>query len=262
LGRAWKSEQVHSDGNIFVEKEFDAEGRVLRVSNPYRLTGDPCYTGGQIVCWTTNVYDDASRVIEVVLPDGAKVKTDYAVSVTGVVGVTKQITDQAGKKRKGFTDVLGRMVRVIEDPTGENLYTDYVFDTLGNLRKTTQGEQSRYFYHDSLGRLLRAKQPEQDVNTALALSTADPVTGHNEWSVGYEYDDNGNITKTWDAKNEYIEGTYDNLNRIKTRNYSDSTPDVSFYYDGTGLGGVPANSKGKTTRRRMLSSITMASIGI
>ena len=30
-------------------------------------------------------------------------------------------------------------------------------------------------------------------------------------------------------------GTYDNFNRLKTRDYSDSTPDVDFYYDGRGL---------------------------
>jgi len=45
-------------------------------------------------------------------------------------GVTKQITDQAGKKRKGFTNALGNMIRVVEDPTGQNLSTDYIFDTL------------------------------------------------------------------------------------------------------------------------------------
>ena len=36
LGRAWKTEKADSGGNIFVEKEFDAEGRVKRVSNPFR----------------------------------------------------------------------------------------------------------------------------------------------------------------------------------------------------------------------------------
>ncbi|HMS08949.1 MAG TPA: hypothetical protein PKE66_05665, partial [Pyrinomonadaceae bacterium] len=240
LGRGWKTERIHSDGNIFVEKEFDAEGRTLRVTNPFRAN--------ETKRWTTNIFDDASRVIEVVLPDGAKVKTDYGVSLSGVIGVTKLITDQAGKKRQGFTDALGRMVRVVEDPTGQSLVTDYTFDTLGNLRKTVQGEQNRYFYHDSLGRLLRAKQPEQDVNTYLALATADPVTGHNQWSVAYEYDDNGNITESTDARGVSITGTYDNLNRIKTRNYSDSTPDVSFYYDGRGLTSIPAFSNGKTTR--------------
>ena len=46
-----------------------------------------------------------------------------------------------------------------------------------------------------------------------------------------------------------IEGTYDNFNRLKTRDYSDSTmPDVNFYYDGRGLGSIPNFSKGKTTK--------------
>ena len=184
--------------------------------------------------------------MSVVLPDGAKVKTDYGVSTSGIIGTTKQITDQAGKKRKGINDALGRMVRVIEDPDGASLNTDYVFDTLGNLRKTIQGEQSRYFMHDSLGRLLYAKQPEQDANSAFAAT--DPVTNNSQWSAKYEYDDSGNITKTTDARGVYVQGTYDKFNRLIYRDYSDATPDVSFYYDGTGLGSVPAFSKGKTTK--------------
>lgn len=238
LGRAWKTEEVNSNGNIFVEKEFDAEGRVKRVSNPFR--------SGEAKVWTTNIYDEAGRVKEVVLQDGATIKTDYGVSVSGVVGVTKQITDQAGKKRKGISDALGRMVRVIEDPTGQNLSTDYVFDTLGNLRKTIQGEQSRFFMHDSLGRLLFAKQPEQDANSAFVAT--DPVTSNSQWSARYEYDDNGNITKTTDARGVYVQGTYDKLNRIIFRDYSDTAPDVSFFYDGRGLGSIPAFSNGKTTK--------------
>ncbi len=239
LGRAWKTEELNSNGNIFVEKEFDADGRVLRVSNPFR--------SGETKVWTTNVYDEASRVKEVVLQDGAKILTDYGVSVTGVVGVTKQITDQAGKKRKGISDALGRMTRVIEDPSGQALSTDYIFDTLGNLRKTVQGGQNRFFIYDSLGRLLYAKQPEQDTRSAFVAT--DPITNNTAWSVKYEYDDNGNITRTTDAKGEYIDGSYDNLNRLKVRNYSNlETPDASFFYDGKGLGTEPARSKGKTTK--------------
>ncbi|HNU09585.1 MAG TPA: hypothetical protein PKO33_17585, partial [Pyrinomonadaceae bacterium] len=243
LGRAYKTEEINSEGNIFAEKEFDPDGRVLRVSNPYRT--------GETKKWTTNVYDEASRVKEVILQDGAKVKTDYGVSVSGVIGVTKTITDQAGKKRMGYSDALGRMVRVVEDPGGQDintkdLATDYVFDTLGNLRKTIQGEQSRYFTFDSLGRLLYSKQPEQNANTAFSYT--DPVTSNSQWSVKYEYDDNGNITRTTDARGVYVDGTYDNFNRLKSRSYSDDTPDVTFWYDGKGLTSVPDYSKGKTTR--------------
>lgn len=239
LGRAWKAEEVNSNGNIFVEKEYDADGRVLRVSNPFR-TGDT-------KIWTTNTYDTAGRVVSVTLPDSSTVATDYGVSTSTPLGVTKTITDQAGKKRKGFSDAFGNMVRVVEDPTSAALVTDYTFDVLGNLRKTVQGNQSRYFMHSSLGRLLYAKQVEQDTNGSF--SATDPITGNTAWSAKYEYDDNGNITKTTDAKNWYIEGTYDALNRIKVRNYSDTgTPDVSFYYDGKGLSSVPDYSKGKTTK--------------
>jgi RHS repeat-associated protein len=238
LGRAYKTEDINSKGNIFVEKEFDDQGRAKRVTNPFRAN--------EVKQWTTNVYDEAGRIKEVILPDGAKVFTDYGVSVSGVIGVTKQITDQAGKKRKGISDALGRMVRVIEDPTGQAFVTDYVFDTLGNLRKTIQGEQSRYFMHDSLGRLLYSKQPEQEANTAFVVT--DSITGNASWSVKFEYDDNGNITKTTDARGVYVQGTYDNLNRLILRDYSDATPDVSFYYDGRGLPSIPNFSKGKTTK--------------
>ena len=246
LGRTYKAKQVHSDGDIFVEKIFDADGRVEKVSNPYR--------SNETILWTTNVYDDASRVIEVILPDGAKVKTDYGVSTSGKIGTTKQITDQAGKKRKGINDALGRMIRIIEDPDGQALNTDYVFDTLGNLRETIQDVQHRYFMHDSLGRLLYSKQPEEETNTAF--SATDPITSNTNWSVKYEYDDNGNITKTTDARGVYVEGTYNKFNRIIYRNYSDTTPDVYFYYDGEGLGGVPNYSKGQTTRVKSTVSET------
>lgn len=230
LGRPYKVEQINSQGNIYVNREFDSDGRESRVSNPYRLSNDICYQNNQIVCWTTNIYDESSRVKEVILPDGAKVKTDYGISISGTIGTTKQITDQAGKKRKGITDALGRMVRVIEDPDGQNLATDYVFDTLGNLRKTIQDEQFRYFTYDSLGRLLYAKQPEQEVNAAFNFT--DPITNNSAWSVKYEYDDNGNITKTTNANGVSIQGTYDKFNRLIYRNYSDTTPDVSLFYDG------------------------------
>ncbi|HWT03934.1 MAG TPA: RHS repeat-associated core domain-containing protein [Pyrinomonadaceae bacterium] len=240
LGRAYKKEQMDARGNVFVEKEFDADGRVKRLTNPFRA--------GETRQWTTNVYDEASRVVEVILPGGARVKTAYGVSLSGAIGVSKTVTDQAGKKRRGFTDALGRMIRVVEDPGGTDLSTDYLFDTLGNLRKTTQGEQSRYFSYDSLGRLLRAKQPEQEPNPALALPNADAVSNNNEWSVKYEYDDGGNVVSTTDARNISVTAAYDKLNRLIYRNYSDATPDVSFFYDGTGLEAAPEFTLGKMTK--------------
>ena len=56
------------------------------------------------------------------------------------------------------------------------------------------------------------------------------------------------ISPLEDARNISVTGSYDNFNRLKFRDYSDSTPDASFYYDGKGLPNVPAFSKGKTTK--------------
>lgn len=238
IGRVWKTEKVDSLGNILVEKEFDLQGRVKRVTNPFR--------SGETKKWTTNVYDEASRLKDVIMPDGSTVTTTYGLSAAGAVGVTKQVTDPAIKKQKAISDAFGRPIRVIEDPDGQNLITDSVFDTVGNLRKTIQDGQSRYFMYDSLGRLTYAKQPEQDVNTAFVAT--DPITNNSQWSAKYEYDNNGNIARMTDARGVYIQGTYDALDRLTLRDYSDTTPDVSFYYDGMGLDSIPAFSKKKTTK--------------
>lgn len=241
LGRSIKTQSVETTGDVFTEVEFDQMGRVKRSANPYKE--------GETKKWTTPEYDDLSRTKRVISPDSNEVQFTYGISISGVVGITKTATDQAGKKRKGISDAQGNMLRIIEDPDGQNLATEYVFDTVGRLRKTTQGVQVRYFSYDSLGRLIRAKQVEQAVNSELALPAADPVTGNNSWTVGYAHDDNGNISSTTDAKNATITATHDRLNRLTFRDYSDSiTPDVSFYYDGKGLGSAPNFSKGKMTK--------------
>lgn len=137
-------------------------------------------------------------------------------------------------------------MRVVEDPEGEQIQTDYVYDTLGNLRETIQGEQHRYFLYDSLNRLIYSKQPEQNVNNEFIKT--DPITFNSQWAVRHKHDENGNVIETTDARGVSVTGIYDRYNRIILRDYSDSTPDVSFYYDGTGLGSVPALSKGQITK--------------
>jgi RHS repeat-associated protein len=234
LGRAYKSEEVDAQGNIFTEKEFDAQGRVKRVTNPFRLN--------ETKIWTTNVYDEASRVKEVILPDGAKVKTDYDVSVAGSqIGIAVTVTDQANKQRRSITNALGQLAR-IDEPNVNGILgaidapaqpTFYNYNGIGKMTKVQQGVQNRYFLYDSLGRLLRVRQPEQNTNSLLNTS-GNPE--NNSWSAGFTYDDNGNILSATDAKGVAMNYAYDNLNRIKTRSYSDSTPTVSYKYDNLQFG--------------------------
>jgi len=207
---------------ITSDTQYDALGRMWRVSNPYRTNGsnDPVNPSGN---WTTTLYDALGRVKMVTTPDSAVVTTTYS-------GNQVTVQDQAGETRRSVTDALGRLTNVIEDPINGLAYqTSYSYDVLGNLVAVTQDTQHRYFMYDSLSRLIRAKNPEQDTNASLALS--DPVSGNGQWSVGYSYDANGNLSTKTDARGVTATYAYDQINRNTTITYSDSTPAVSRYYD-------------------------------
>jgi YD repeat-containing protein len=70
---------------------------------------------------------------------------------------------------------------------------------------------------DSLGRLIRVKQPEQTPNPNLA-TTGNP--GNNQWMAGYSYNVLGNVVRVTDAKGINIINEYDAASRPTVRCYS------------------------------------------
>lgn len=229
LGRTTESREYETATDYVASlTEYDSLGRAYKSSNPFRpyLSEQPQ--------WTTTSFDDLGRVTEVKSPDNGKIRREYW-------GSSVRIYDQANRSRAGVSDALGRLTKVVEYDDGADLETFYTYDVLGRLRKTVQGGQSRYFMYNDLGRLICAKQPEQNANANLNIT--DPITGNSGWSVKYEYDNNGNVISTTDARNITVTGTYDNLNRLTLRDYSDSTPDVAFTFDNTNI----PNSKGQLT---------------
>lgn len=235
LGRTIASRKYEDGTFVAVSTQYDALGRVWKASNPYRA--------GDSVLWTTNIYDSLGRVTSVKTPDDAEVLTAFS-------GNTVTVTEQAGKQRKSVTDALGRLTSVYEAPndtTSFNFQTSYVYDVLGNLRTVTQGSQKRYFFYDSLSRLIRARNPELDVNSNLNLSSDALTENNNQWSLSYTYDNNGNLLTKTDARNTIANYTYDVLNRVTQRSYSGgtavATPTVTYSYDSSSV----TNSKGRLT---------------
>lgn len=222
---------------------FDSMGRQKSVSNPHRTTSDSTYGV------TVTSYDALSRIKRVETFDGfntstGAVTTDYMDNRTTV-------TDQAGKQRRSFTDGLGRVTQVVEDPNSLTYSTTYVYDALDDLASVTQGSQLRFFMYDSLKRLTRARNPEQGTNSSLVLT--DPVTGNSQWSVGYVYDANSNLTQKTDPRNIATNYVYDVLNRVTTRSYANdpaATPAVTYAYDSVSV----TNSKGRLTSVNSLVS--------
>lgn len=238
LGRTTETRSYEAGGFIVTAKpQYDALGRVVQATNPYRpyLNEPPV--------WTATTYDALGRVVKVRTPDNAEATTTFYGNIT--TGV-----DQAGKKRRSVTNAIGQVTRVDEPNSANDLGeiatptqpTHYTYNTNGNLVKVAQGQQNRYFLYDSLGRLIRVRQPEQGTNASLTVS--DPVTGNSLWSTGSTYDANGNVLSTLDAKSVSITQTYDQLNRVLTRSYSDGTPAVSYEYENQNI----PNSKGQLTK--------------
>jgi YD repeat-containing protein len=100
---------------------------------------------------------------------------------------------------------------------------------MNSLRKIVQGQQSRFFMYDSMTRLIRVKNPEQDANSGLNLY--DSLTGNSQWSVAYAYDAQGNLIARTDARGVTASYYYDAMNRNTLVNYSDGTS-VERHYDG------------------------------
>jgi RHS repeat-associated protein len=219
FGRTTESWMRDPQGDVKVTTVYDGLGRVRQTSNPHR--------NGETPVFTTTTYDLAGRVTAVTTPDSAGANTAYS-------GNQVTVTDQAGKKRRSITDALGRLEKVIEDPDGVAYQTDYSYDTLDNLTIVNQGGQFRYFFYDSLKRLTRAKNPEQNSNSSLNL--ASPPAYNNSWSTAYSYDTNGNLASKTDARNITTTYSYDALNRNTTASYSDSTPGITRTYDTATLG--------------------------
>ena len=241
------------------------KGQVTFTSNPTRDIGEP--TDG----WTRTTQDELGRVIEVASFSGQPqppltgTNQNWTGSVTTIYYADQTtVVDQAGKPRRSLTDPLGRLIRVdepdkdtgdlgpVDSPTQP---TSYQYDALDDLVHVTQGGQHRYFMYDSLKRLLRARNPEQDVYASIAL--LDPLTGNDQWSMKYVYDNAGNLMSKTDARGVSTSYQYDGLNRVKSRSYNvttgvDSTPTVTYTYDV----GTDCNFKGRLTQVTNSNSTT------
>lgn len=185
---------------------------------------------------TTIGYDNAGRPTSLVDPRGHETganPADYTwtssydaagneLSETDALGNTTSFsydnagrltrnTDAAGHATNYGYDAANRLTTVTAPDTS---VTSYAYDDVGNLTTRTDAltHPTTYAYDDA-NRLTTATNP-------LAKS----------WS--YSYDATGNLIRIVDAANATTSYGYDALNRLTSIDYDDSTPDVTYGYDG------------------------------
>jgi YD repeat-containing protein len=252
---------------VYQDTIYDALGRVVSSSNPYRSVSDSTYGS------TSYTYDVLGRATILMNQDGSTRQWCYDdIATNGQSNCHSHITsgadewvdiaDENGNDWQQTTDVSGQLMSVAEPnglTTAPSLETGYSYDVLGNLLAVSQNgasgdtARSRSFTYDSLSRLLTA------TNLEVGTST-------------YTYDANGNVTQKVSPAVNVSSGTqvigycYDGLNRVTYKFYS--TPPASctnpsgyvasYAYDSSSIS-CAANVVGKLTDEKAYIDSTLVS---
>ena len=211
LGRVIQSQTTSDPGGTdYVDTTYDPLGRAYTVSNPYRSKNEGTYGV------TTYKYDALGRVESVTDPDGNAAATSYS-------GNCATVSDEQGKQKESCSDALGRLTEVIEDPSGLNYQTAYIYDALNDLTSVMQSNsRPRSFTYDSLGRRTQSVNPESGTVTYAYDADAN-CASPNSFP--------GDLVSRTDARGVRACLQYDALHRATQKNYSDGTPTADFAYD-------------------------------
>ena len=241
------------DTQTEVDTQYDLNGRVKNVSHPYRTTSDPTYG------LETPAYDGLDRTLTATHNADSNVAyTYYGASITSTLGQTTQqcssstygkgypilTIDEVGNRRQSWTDGFGRLIEADEpDSTGSlNKKTCYAYDTNNNRTGVlaADGSQTRSYTYDLLSRLTSQTDPETKSTTTNFVYTAS--------GGGLCSGDPDAICRRTDGRSITTTYTYDAMNRLTGKSYSDSTPSVTYSYDQASYNGLTiTNGKGRRT---------------
>lgn len=218
LGQVRQEQALGANGVWdLVDTVYDNMGQISQQSRPYR--------SGDTQQWKVMTYDALGRAKTVTAADGSMGQTFYNEPsrpdvASNLPGETRRVQDPWGRERWTRTDASGHLVEVVEPifwGTGSvsaGMQTTYSYNTLGNLTQIVQGQQTRTFKYDSLGRLLAQKLAERNAT----LNDAGSYVGSGTWSDVFTYDDRSNLTSRTDARGVKMVYTYnsDPLNRLQS----------------------------------------------
>ena len=222
FGRQIQVRGSHPEGRTVVTTEYDARGKVARVSVPFLSDKQDGAFDPGATHWTTNTRDAASRLVQVTHPDGRYRTVSYGIDGSRETTDENNVSKEEPQVRTSFTDAYGNVVKVVEpDGNRSTAMTTYTYDTLDRVESVTdaQGNVISVVW-DSLGR---------------RVSMHDPDLGHRTFS----YDLAGNLLVKTDSQGGVIRYKYDALDRQVRVDYGDDdTDDYRFDYDGSVANGV------------------------
>ena len=181
LGREVRAGEMHFDGFVYVDRQYDDKGRIYRESYPFKTS--PLY-------WKTFTYDSYDRVTSVSYADGSA--DTYQYDSLSVTSCKKGVTQTVSRNTMG--DVL-----TVEDDSGR---IEYAYDGRGEPLLITNNYNETEYTYDVYGR---------------KTSVSDASSG----TITYEYDSSGNLYRVTDAEGDTHTCIYDNYGRVVSSAFSD-----------------------------------------
>ena len=235
-------EMLDSTDEKWIEVRTDyamvSGGQRTITSTPFRQLTDPT------VEWTCVQQDSIGRTKAIGVFKGSA-RPASCTATANRTGLTEfsydrnmtRITEKAPDGdvvRDEVRDALGRLTEVTEDPGAGNLAYDtaYTYDPLDNLLTVTQDIQTRRFVYSSLSRLRSATNPESGT-THYCYDAAGNLTSRTDARVtlpSSALDTAGHPNCPANAAHTTATYVYDDLQRLDTVTYSDTTPDVAYVY--------------------------------
>ncbi|MGH9970022.1 MAG: DUF4214 domain-containing protein [Pyrinomonadaceae bacterium] len=211
--------------------QYDSLGRVKKQSNPTEIDGywNPYGDDGAGAVYTQQSYDWKGRPAITTNQDGTQRYASYegCGCAGGEIGT---ITDEVGRQRKVYEDVLGRPWKT-EVMNGGSVYTitANTFNALDQVTltritdNTTGAFQDTSITYDGYGRPLSKHLPQQNSGTA----------------INYSYNSDDTLYSVTDARGASATYGYNGRHQVTSINYSTPsgvtpTANVIFAYDAAG----------------------------
>ena len=223
LGREVKSGVKRFDGQWqWTKREYDARGRLNRVSLPYRGSS-PAY-------WNTYYYDDYDRPDSLVEASGRVTRWSYSGTSTTTVkdGVSTTVTADASGRTISVSDAGGTVTYNLRDdgqPSSVvapgNIVTTFIYDDYG--RRTQMVDPSLGTETDSFVWNSDGSSSTTHTNRNGTVTTAKDKYGRvtsvsraGELNTTYSYDTYGRLTYVSSTNYTSKQYTYDAYDRIAT----------------------------------------------
>ena len=200
---------------------YDGKGRVSAEGQPVFSEGKELPGLAAMRKPTTRSYDALDRLVETVLPDGARLSASYAVADGQAV---ERNIDPLGNATERMLDSRGNILWIARlEAAGATLTSaSYRYNALGEILEAI----------DQAGNVLRSAYDLMGRRTSLESPDAGLVE--------YRYDEAGNLISKLDAnlrrRGESITYRYDGYNRLEQVDYPRSR-DVHYVYGAPGASG-------------------------